>query len=195
MKKILVLLAVEEELGADNIARLSEVADVKCIGVGKLNAYEATMEAMWAKEYDELISVGTCGSFHHPYATLLRPSVVAQGDIYVDSIFASEAEYLPSGDEGISLYSSDNFIGEDSSEATRKIVERYDCMEMEAYAIIRAKRFFARLSSKPEPELHLIKIVSDQADGTIEAWEPRIERLRPKLMEATLELIEKLNNQ
>ena len=130
MKKILVLLAVEEELGADNIARLSEVADVKCIGVGKLNAYEATMEAMWAKEYDELISVGTCGSFHHPYATLLRPSVVAQGDIYVDSIFASEAEYLPSGDEGISLYSSDNFIGEDSSEATRKIVERYDCMEM-----------------------------------------------------------------
>ena len=75
------LLAVEEELGADNIARLSEVADVKCIGVGKLNAYEATMEAMWAKEYDELISVGTCGSLHHPYATLLRPSEAAQGEI------------------------------------------------------------------------------------------------------------------
>ncbi len=195
MKKILVLLAVEEELGAENIARLSEVADVRCIGVGKLNAYEATMEAMWAKEYDELISIGTCGSFHHPYATILRPSVVAQGDIYVDSMFATEPEYIPSGDEGVSLYSSDNFIGEESSATTRKIVERYDCMEMEAYAIIRAKRFYARLSGKSEPALHLIKIVSDQADGTIEAWESRIERLRPMLLEATLELIEKLNNQ
>lgn len=194
MKKILVLLAVEEELGAENVKALSEVADVKYIGVGKLNAYEATMEALWAKEYDVLINVGTCGSLHHPYATLLRPSLVAQGDIYVDSIFASVAEHLTSGEEGVSVYSSDNFIGEDSSEATRSVVGRFDCMEMESYAIIRAKRFYARLSGKPEPELHLIKIVSDQADGTIEAWETRIERLRPTLMKTTLELIENLNN-
>ena len=195
MKKILVLLAVEEELGAENVKALREVADVKYIGVGKLNAYEATMEALWAKEYDVLINVGTCGSLHHPYATLLRPSLVAQGDIYVDSIFASAAEHLTSGEEGVSVYSSDNFIGEDSSEATRSVVGRFDCMEMESYAIIRAKRFYARLSGKPEPELHLIKIVSDQADGTIEAWETRIERLRPTLMKTTLELIENLNNQ
>lgn len=194
MKKILVLLAVEEELGAENVKALREVADVKYIGVGKLNAYEATMEALWDKHYDVLINVGTCGSLHHPYATLLRPSLVAQGDIYVDSIFASVAEHLTSGEEGVSVYSSDNFIGEDSSEATRSVVGRFDCMEMESYAIIRAKRFYARLSGKPEPELHLIKIVSDQADGTIEAWETRIERLRPTLMKTTLELIENLNN-
>ena len=194
MKKFLILLALEEELGAENVAKLCEVADVKLFGVGKLNAYEATQLALETNKYDAVINIGTCGSFHHPYATILRPGVVAQGDIYVDSIFATPVENLATGNESISIYSSDNFIGEDTSEATRKVVDRFDCMDMEAYAIRRALRFYAQLRGEEELKLHLLKIVSDEADGTISSWESRIERLRPLLLEATLNLISELQN-
>ena len=71
-KKILILLAVEEELGAENITALSPTHALRLMGVGKLRAYEATLRALREDDYDVVINLGTCGSFRHPYATLLK---------------------------------------------------------------------------------------------------------------------------
>lgn len=194
-KKILILLAVEEELGTENIAAISALHTLRLIGVGKLRAYEATLKALREHDYDVVINVGTCGSFRHPYATLLRPSVVAQGDIYLNSIFASKPVSLMTGDAGVSIVSSDNFIGEDTPMAQRELIEPFDCMDMEAYAIVRAVKLHAELEAKPMPKIYMLKMVSDGADGTIGDWSERIERLRPQLKSALDNLIKEITDE
>lgn len=190
MKKILLLVAVEAEIGGQGIEQLKGECDICFVGVGKLRAFEATLAALVQDEYDAVINIGTCGSFRHPYGMLLRPSTVVQGDIYIDSIFATEPELLGTGDEGCSIASSDNFIGADTSAEQRRLIEPHDCMDMESYAIVRATKFYARQSGKAEPKMYMLKVVSDACDGTIEDWESRVERLRPTLVEAAKELIE-----
>lgn len=194
-KKILILLAVEEELGAENITALSATHALRLMGVGKLRAYEATLRALREENYDVVINVGTCGSFRHHYATLLRPSVVAQGDIYLDSIFASKPVVLSMGDEGVSIVSSDNFIGEDTPAAQREKIAGFDCMDMESYAVVRAVRLHSSLEGKPEPKVYMLKAVSDGADGTIGDWSERVEALRPLLREALDNLIKEINDE
>lgn len=194
-KKILILLAVEEELGAENITALSATHALRLMGVGKLRAYEATLRALREENYDVVINVGTCGSFRHPYATLLRPSVVAQGDIYLDSIFASKPVVLSTGNEGVSIVSSDNFIGEDTPAAQREKIAGFDCMDMESYAVVRAVRLHSSLEGKPEPKVYMLKAVSDGADGTIGDWSERVETLRPVLREALDNLIKEINDE
>ena len=196
-KKILILLAVEEELGAENITALSATHTLRLMGVGKLRAYEATLRALREENYDVVINVGTCGSFRHPFATVLRPKVVAQGDVYIDaeSVFYSEPELLTTGDEGCRIASSDNFIGVDTPETLRRLIEPYDCMDMESYAIVRAIRFHATQQAKAMPEIHMIKVVSDGCDGTVDDWQTRIERLRPTLLAAAQQLIEEINRE
>ena len=194
-KKILILLAVEEELGAENITALSATHALRLMGVGKLRAYEATVRALREDDYDVVINLGTCGSFRHPYATLLRPSVVAQGDIYLDSIFASKPVVLSTGDEGVSIVSSDNFIGEDTPAAQREKIAGFDCMDMESYAVVRAVRLHSSLEGKPEPKVYMLKAVSDGADGTIGDWSERVEALRPVLREALDNLIKEINDE
>ena len=194
-KKILILLAVEEELGAENITALSAAHTLRLMGVGKLRAYEATLRALREDDYDVVINVGTCGSFRHHYATLLRPSVVVQGDIYLDSIFASKHVVLSTGDEGVSIVSSDNFIGEDTPAAQREKIAGFDCMDMESYAVVRAVRLHSSLEGKPEPKVYMLKAVSDGADGTIGDWSERVEALRPVLREALDNLIKEINDE
>ena len=194
-KKILILLAVEEELGAENITALSATHALRLMGVGKLRAYEATLRALREDDYDVVINVGTCGSFRHPYATLLRPSVVAQGDIYLDSIFASKPVVLSTGDEGVAIVSSDNFIGEDTPAAQREKIAGFDCMDMESYAVVSAVRLHSSLEGKPEPKVYMLKAVSDGADGTIGDWSERVEALRPVLREALDNLIKEINDE
>lgn len=194
-KKILILLAVEEELGTENITALSATHALRLMGVGKLRAYEATLRALRDEDYDVVINLGTCGSFRHPYATLLRPSVVAQGDIYLDSIFASKPVVLSTGDEGVSIVSSDNFIGEDTPAAQREKIAGFDCMDMESYAVVRAVRLHSSLEGKPEPKVYMLKAVSDGADGTIGDWSERVEALRPVLREALDNLINEINDE
>ena len=194
-KKILILLAVEEELGAENITALSATHALRLMGVGKLRAYEATLRALREDDYDVVINVGTCGSFRHPYATLLRPSVVAQGDIYLDSIFASKPVVLSTGDESVSIVSSDNFIGEDTPAAQREKIAGFDCMDMESYAVVRAVRLHSSLEGKPAPKVYMLKAVSDGADGTIGDWSERVEALRPVLRGALDNLIKEINDE
>ena len=189
MKKILLLVAVEAEIGAQGIEQLKGACDICFVGVGKLRAYEATLAALSQGEYEAVINIGTCGSFRHPFGTLLRPSAVVQGDIYIDSIFSTEPELLGTGDEGCSIASSDNFIGADTPAEQRRLIEPHDCMDMESYAIVRATKFYARQSGKAVPQIYMLKVVSDACDGTIEDWESRVERLRPTLIEAARELV------
>ncbi|MBR6560025.1 MAG: hypothetical protein IKT75_02605 [Alistipes sp.] len=195
IKKILILLAVEEELGAENITALSATHALRLMGVGKLRAYEATLRALREDDYDVVINLGTCGSFRHPYATLLCPSVVAQGDIYLDSIFASKPVVLSTGDEGVSIVSSDNFIGEDTPAAQREKIAGFDCMDMESYAVVRAVRLHSSLEGKPAPKVYMLKAVSDGADGTIGDWSERVEALRLVLREALENLIKEINDE
>ncbi|MBO4993197.1 MAG: hypothetical protein J6C60_02935 [Alistipes sp.] len=192
MKKILLLVAVEAEIGAQGIEQLKGACDICFVGVGKLRAYETTLAALAQGEYEVVINIGTCGSFRHPFGTLLQPSAVVQGDIYIDSIFSTEPELLGTGDEGCSIASSDNFIGADTPAEQRRLIEPHDCMDMESYAIVRATKFYARQSGKAVPQIYMFKVVSDACDGTIEDWESRVERLRPTLIEAARELIAEL---
>lgn len=194
-KKILILLAVEEELGADNIASVPSSCTLRLTGVGKLRAFEATLLALSEQNFDVVINVGTCGSFRHPYATLLRPAEVAQGDIYLDSIFASKPEKVATGEEGVRIVSSDNFIGEETPLSQRKLIEPFDCMDMESYAVMRAIKLHAHLSAQPMPEVYMLKIVSDGADATIGDWSERIEALRPMLWEALNNQIAEIENE
>lgn len=193
--KILLLVALEAELGAENVAALSELCDIRMTGMGKLLAFESTLAALQEDEYDTIINIGTCGSFHHPFATVLRPKCVAQGDVYIDpeSVFYSAPEILPTGDKGCSIASSDNFIGADTPETLRRLIEPYDCMDMESYAIVRAVRFHAARQGKPMPTIHMIKVVSDGCDGSVDDWQTRIEQLRPTLLAAAQKLINEIN--
>ena len=196
-KTILLLVALEAELGAENVAILSQSCDVRMTGMVKLLAFESTLAALQQGKYDTVINIGTCGSFRHPFATVLRPKVVAQGDVYIDaeSVFYSEPEMLTTGNEGCRIASSDNFIGVDTPETLRRLIEPYDCMDMESYAIVRAIRFHATQQAKAMPEIHMIKVVSDGCDGTVDDWQTRIERLRPTLLAAAQQLIEEINRE
>ena len=192
--KILLLTAVAEELGSAAIEQLKSLCDVKFTGVGKLCSFEATLEALRGANYTHIINVGTCGSFHHAPATLLYPSRIVQGDIYIASDFATRPIDLGTGDSATSIVSSDNFIGADTAPSQLELLKPYDCMDMESYAIMRAISFHAKHSNTPLPEVHLIKIVSDAADGTLEEWKERIERLQATLLCAAKAKIEAINN-
>ena len=193
-KEILLLIALEAEMGADNIATIAERCDVCFIGMGKLNAFEATMKALSKGEYKHVINVGTCGSFRHPFGSTLFPSAAWQGDVYIDpqGLFFTPAEQLNTGVEGCSIVSSDNFIGDDTPMRQRELLAPYDCMDMEAYAIVRAVRLHASLHKAECPAIYMAKIVSDVCDGSVGDWESRITSLRPTGRAAAEEIIDKI---
>lgn len=191
--KILLLTAITDELGQQAIDQLSTLCEIRFTGVGKLRAFEATLSALAEGDYDHIINVGTCGSFHHPGATILYPSSITQGDIYISSPFSTKPIELGTGCKDCKIVSSDNFIGSDTAPSQIELLKPYDCMDMECYAIARAIAYNAEHQGKAMPKLHLIKIVSDAADGTVEEWSQRIERLQATLLEATLNKIEILS--
>ena len=193
-KKILLLMALEAEMGKENIAAIAERCDVHFIGMGKLNAFEATMRALAQGEYECVINVGTCGSFSHPFGSTLYPEAALQGDVYIDpeGLFFTPAEHLGTGDEGCTIVSSDNFIGDDTPKRQRTLLAPYDCMDMEAYAVVRAVRLHSSLHGVDEPTIYLAKIVSDGCDGSVGDWESRIAQLRPTVRAAVEHIINKI---
>ena len=193
-KKILLLMALEAEMGKENIAAIAERCDVHFIGMGKLNAFEATMRALVQGEYECVINVGTCGSFSHPFGSTLYPEAALQGDVYIDpeGLFFTPAEHLGTGDEGCTIVSSDNFIGDDTPKRQRTLLAPFDCMDMEAYAVVRAVRLHSSLHGVDEPTIYLAKIVSDGCDGAVGDWESRITQLRPTVRAAVEQIINKI---
>ena len=193
--KILLLVALPAELGEEDATTLSTRCDIHYIGVGKISAYEATLSALRQGEYDVVINAGTCGSFRHPFATVLYPARVAQGDAFIGTDFATSEEELHTGNSTTAIISGDNFIGEDTPEAHRKLIAEYDCMDMESYAIVRAVRFFAGQHNTPVPKIYMTKVVSDGADGSIGDWASRLKILRPTLLDAIIATIENANRE
>lgn len=189
--RVLLLAAVEDELG-DAAAGLARRCDVVFTGVGKLRAFEATLAAMERHNYAAVVNVGTCGSLVHRVGTVLRPSVVWQGGLYLDSVFATEPERVASGAEGVSLVTVDSFISPETPRAELDVLARYDCFEMEGYAILRAIRFHASKHGGRMPYVAMIKGVSDNVDGTIEDWFVKLERVRPALLEAADDVLTEL---
>lgn len=182
--KILLLIAVAEELGDKALTQISTRCDIALTGVGKLNAYEATLMALQKGEYDVVINLGTCGSSKHPAGSVLRPRIIAQGDIYIDSPFASAPINIATGNTEQSICSSDNFIGADTPSSQLRLLEPYDCFDMESYAIVRAIEFYSRQNNRKTPTIEMIKVVSDSADETLEDWNARLEHLRTTLCNA-----------
>ena len=192
MKSILLLVALPAELGEDAAAALSQHCDIRYVGIGKIEAFEATLSALSQGSYDIVINAGTTGSFRHPFATVLYPSRIAQGDAFIGSDFATGVEQLTTGDADTAILSGDNFIGEDTPEAYKRLIADYDCMDMESYAILRAIRYHAATTNSTEAELHIIKVVSDGADGSIDDWAARLVALRPTLHKAIEKRIDEL---
>lgn len=182
--KILLLIAVAEELGDKALTQISTRCDIALTGVGKLNAYEATLLALQKDEYDVVINLGTCGSSKHSAGSVLRPSTIAQGDIYINSPFASAPINIATGNAEQSICSSDNFIGADTPPSQLRLLEPYDCFDMESYAIVRAIEFYSRQNNRQTPTIEMIKVVSDSADETLEDWNARLEHLRTTLCNA-----------
>ena len=191
-RRVLVVAALEDEFGEEGVRRLSEFCDLKFTGVGKLRAFEATAAALEGCDYDIVVNAGTCGSLRHAAGTVLRPSEIVQGDIYIDSIFATRPERTETGDAGVSIVSSDDFIGPDTPIVKRAAAERYDCFDMESYAVARAVGFHARVRGGRRPLLAFVKLVSDNADGSAEEWSVRIAGLRPALVDAAEKVIREL---
>lgn len=189
--RVLLLAAVEDELG-DAAAALARRCDVVFTGVGKLRAFEAALAALAGHDYAAVVNVGTCGSLVHPAGAVLCPSEVWQGGLYLDSVFATEPEYAASGDAGVSLVSVDSFISPATPRAELDVLARYDCFEMEGYAILRAVRFHAAMRGTEAPPVMMLKGVSDNVDGTIEDWFVKLGRVRPALLERTCNLLSSL---
>ena len=182
--RILLLIAVTEELGHKALEQISTRCDIALTGVGKLNAFEATLLALQKDEYDVIINLGTCGSSKHSAGNVLRPSTIAQGDIYIDSPFATKPIHLATGNAEQSICSSDNFIGADTPSSQLQLLEPYDCFDMESYAIIRAIDYYSKHSNRTRPTIEMIKVVSDSGDETLEDWSTRLENLRATLCNA-----------
>ncbi|MCI5716952.1 MAG: hypothetical protein MR292_01000 [Alistipes sp.] len=182
--RVLLLAAVEDELG-DDAADLARRCDLVFTGVGKLRAFEATLAALSRHDYAAVVNVGTCGSLVHRTGTVLRPSEVWQGGLYIDSVFASEPERVASGSAGVSLVTVDNFISPETPRAELDVLARYDCFEMEGYAVLRALRFHAAQHGGRMPRVMMVKGVSDNVDGSLEEWFVKLERVRPALIDAT----------
>lgn len=193
--KILLLVALPAELGEEAATTLGRSCDICYVGIGKLSAFEATSTALQQADYDIVINAGTTGSFRHPFASVLHPSRIAQGDAFIGSDFATEEIALGTGDNDTAILSGDNFIGEDTPEAFRQLISAYDCMDMESYAIARAIKYHSAINNISEPELHLIKVVSDGADGSIGDWAARLRHLRPTLLAAIEDLISTIKHE
>ena len=189
--RVLLLAAVEDELG-DAAAGLARRCDVVFTGVGKLRAVEATLAAMERHNYAAVVKVGTCGSLVHRVGPVLLPTVVWQGGLYLDSVFATEPERVESGDRDVSLVSVDSFISPATPREELDVLARYDCFEMEGYAILRAIRFHAASHGGMAPRAMMVKGVSDNVDGTIEDWFVKLERVRPALLEAADDVLTEL---
>lgn len=182
--RVLLLAAVEDELG-DAAAGLARRCDVVFTGVGKLRAFEAALAALSRHDYAAVVNVGTCGSLVHRAGTVLRPSEVWQGGLYIDSVFATEPERVASGTEGVSLVTVDSFISPETPRAELDVLARYDCFEMEGYAILRALRFHAASHGGMPPRAMMVKGVSDNVDGSLDDWFVKLGRVRPALIAAT----------
>lgn len=183
--KILILAAAPIELGSFDLSHIN--VKVVFTGIGKLNAFKATRKALRGNHYDAVINIGTCGSDKFPVGTVLKPSLVQQGDAFLLHDLECR-EFTVNGDPGISILTGDNFISKvyvpGKGLALPEKAQRFSAFDMESFAIASAASFMLK-------KLHFIKIVSDNLDSSLEDWEKSAERLASKLVFETESFIRK----
>ena len=173
--KILILVATPKELGSFDL----NDRNVKVVftGIGKLNAYQKTRQALRHEHFDIIINVGTCGSDKHPIGTVLRPSIIRQGDAFLIHGFDNKA-FSVSGEPNVSILTGDNFISKvydsDGHFNLPEVAKEFDAFDMEAFAIATASAFMLK-------NVYFLKIVSDNLDGSVKDWELSADRLASKL--------------
>ncbi|MGN0003198.1 MAG: hypothetical protein ACI35V_07175 [Sphingobacterium composti] len=184
--KTVILVANKNELAF-------EIADdsiaVYEIGVGKVNALIALSKLYQQIQVLEikpiLLNVGTVGSIKYPIEHVLYPTYFAQGDAYTEGFFLENTKFLVGNgkiesvdledfDYNKALLTSDRFIN--TTTAFYQDIKNLnaEAFDMEAYAL-------ADFCYQHQLPLYMIKIVSDNCDGSVKDWENILGKISGKL--------------
>lgn len=195
--KTVILVANRNELafetGDESIA-------VYEIGVGKVNAVIALSKLyLGIKELGInpiLINVGTVGSVKYPIEHVLYPKYFAQGDAYTEGFFLENTKLLvgkgeiksidlSNFDYSKALLTSDRFINTTTAFYQDIKDLNAEAFDMEAYAL-------ADFCYQHQLPLYMIKIVSDNCDGTVKDWENILGRISGKLGDIVTSFLQEL---
>ena len=171
-------VAMKSELDADSTS-----SEVVYMGVGKARSTRALLK--WIQANRQLIidgnaplivSLGTAGSGKHMRGEILLCEKFANnGDSFIDE--SIEFDVLPQKTPYICA-SSDFFINEENFDAGKvsTMREKYDCMEMEAFAL-------ANICREAGLKFCAVKCVSDGADESVANFDVELPKFRAKLNE------------
>lgn len=184
--KTVILVANKNELAFETADDSIAVYE---IGVGKVNAVIALsklyqqIQALEIKPI--LLNVGTVGSIKYPIEHVLYPTYFAQGDAYTEGFFLENTKFLVGNgkiesveledfDYNKALLTSDRFINTTTAFYQDIKDLNAEAFDMEAYAL-------ADFCYQHQLQLYMIKIVSDNCDGTVKDWENILGRISGKL--------------
>jgi adenosylhomocysteine nucleosidase len=184
--KTVILVANKNELAFETADDSIAVYE---IGVGKVNAVIALsklyqqIQALEIKPI--LLNVGTVGSIKYPIEHVLYPTYFAQGDAYTEGFFLENTKFLIGNgiiesvvledfDYNKALLTSDRFINTTTAFYEDIKDLNAEAFDMEAYAL-------ADFCYQHQLPLYMIKIVSDNCDGTVKDWENILSRISGKL--------------
>ena len=157
---ILVLVAVEEELGLKDLPDLQ----IHYTGVGKINASIKTLEIIRDYSPTHIINYGTAGSLNNNLKGLVEVTRFYQRDMdatplgfEIGQTPFDDIEEINFGNGGYSCGTGDSFVTE-----TPKL--KTDLVDMEAYAI-------AKICYLKAIKFRCFKYISDSADeGATDDW-------------------------
>jgi adenosylhomocysteine nucleosidase len=197
--KTVILVANKNELDFDIIDDSIAIYE---IGVGKVNAVIALsklyqqIQALEIKPI--LINVGTVGSVKYPIEHVIYPTYFAQGDAYTEGFFLENTKFLVGNgkiesveleefDYNKALLTSDRFINTTTAFYQDIKDLNAEAFDMEAYAL-------ADFCYQHQLPLYMIKIVSDNCDGTVKDWENILSKISRKLGQIVSDYLENINS-
>ena len=196
--KTVILVANKNELDFDIIDDSIAIYE---IGVGKVNAVISLSKLyLRMKELEInpiLINVGTVGSIKYPIEHVLYPTYFAQGDAFTEGFFLENTKFLVGNgmiksveleefDYNKALLTSDRFINTTTAFYQDIKDLNAEAFDMEAYAL-------ADFCYQHQLPLYMIKIVSDNCDGTVKDWENILSKISGKLGQIVSDYLENIN--
>ena len=153
-KMILILVAVEEELGVKDLPDFK----IHYTGVGKINAAIKTLEIIRDYTPTHIINYGTAGTLNKTLNGLVEVTRFSQRDMDASALGFrvgqtpfDDIEEISFGKEGYSCGTGDSFV-------TKIPKLKTDLVDMEAYAM-------AKICYVNKIKFRCFKYVSDNADG------------------------------
>lgn len=167
MSRFLVVCALRSEA-----AHVPPDLPLVITGLGKTAAAVATTRALLGTERDGLtvLNVGTAGALRPDREGIFLPSRVLNHDLNADVLRAlgvdpREELEIPDGDGSV-LATGDVFVTDPAVRIA--LAERADLVDMEGYAI-------ALACAELGVPVHLVKMVSDNADETAHDWSAAVD--------------------